>query len=404
MSTRSAKAAQAAVVAIAVAAEAAQKGLRHEGDVMEVDDPIVDVAATMLTPAVQAEMARQLAVALAARQPAGNQPGGQHAAEGERGAAPVASPQLSPAGSPRRSIVPLPKLSEVPEYEGSHGQKLDDWLEKLDTLAEFHDMDGKLTVKYGSARLTGPARLWWKSLAVGVKEAITDRAQLAAALRARFQPISAEHNARTEFRALKQGERSIDAFIADFQRLSALLPNTSEEDKLYQLEQGLRHDIAVKLREHGVKKLEEAITMAARVGNLTETSGSRPSAQGNTHPARLQQMEVGDSSDAAARLTRIETTLHAIATQNAFGQEGPHGGYQGLGAKTQTYRGYQQQKQGGTRGGNAQMPSRAPRPPPAIPGVQQDVVQRRWDGKLCLRCGASDHMSITCPNPIKSTN
>jgi hypothetical protein len=71
MSTRSAKAAQeAAVAAIAAAAAAtaaadraiaaaAQKGLRQEGDDMEIDNPIVDVAAAMQTPAVQAEMARQ---------------------------------------------------------------------------------------------------------------------------------------------------------------------------------------------------------------------------------------------------------------------------------------------------------------------------------------------------------
>jgi len=415
MSTRSAKAAQeAAVAAIAAAAAAtaaadrataaaAQKGLRQEGDDMEVDNPIVDVAAAMQTPAVQAEMARQLAVALAAHQPAVNQPGGQQAADAGVRASPVSSPQLSPSASPRQ--MPMPKLSEIPEYAGAHGQKLDEWLEKLAVLAEFHEMPGPYAVKYGSARLTGAARLWWTSLTVGTRSAITDGATLAAALRARFQPVSAERTARAEFRDLQQGQRGVDAFIADFQRLSALLPSTSEEDKLYQFEQGLRRDLAEKLRVHGITKLDEAIAMAARVGNLMESVSGRPPVVGNTHPARLQQMEDGNASD--DRLTRMEATLHAMAAAANFGPEGPTGGYKGLGAKMQTNLGYQQQRRGGgggRGGGPSSTPGRTPRPAPSIPGVPQEVAQRRWDEKLCLRCGSSDHMSMTCPNPIKSSN
>jgi hypothetical protein len=78
----------------------------------------------------------------------------------------------------------------------------------------------------------------------------------------------------------------------------------------------------------------------------------------------------------------------------------------GMGAKTQTHRGYTQERsgsagRGGARGGRS---SRfASRGPFAVPGVPEQVVQRRWDAKQCLRCGDGGHNSHACPNAISAS-
>jgi hypothetical protein len=94
---------------------------------------------------------------------------------------------------------------------------------------------------------------------------------------------------------------------------------------------------------------------------------------------------------------RIErAVLNAMQTQRTANV-----GMPGVGAKTQTQRGYQQQR-GGGRGGNKFGDRRPPMQPPQIPGVPDDVIQQRWADKQCLRCGAHDHRSMACPNGVSA--
>lgn len=62
---------------------------------------------------------------------------------------------------------------------------------------------------------------------------------MASALRSRFQPVTAARVARQQLDGLRQGSRGINDYIADFQRLHALLPNMAEEDALYAFERGV---------------------------------------------------------------------------------------------------------------------------------------------------------------------
>ena len=93
--------------------------------------------------------------------------------------------------------------------------------------------------------------------------------------------------ARQQLDKLQQGGRSINDYIADFQKLETQIGAESlgEANALHAFERGLRADIADKLRTHGVNNLEDAIAMAARVGGLTAATPAAPRAW----PSRVRQ-------------------------------------------------------------------------------------------------------------------
>ena len=153
--------------------------------------------------------------------------------------------------------------------------------------------------------------------------------------------------------------------------------------------------LAVELRKQGVATLQEAIALAARVGGLLQHSGAPQS-----RAAAANQMDIDDGDSSAGRLNRIEATLNAMAARDASG----------MGAKAQTQRGYTQDRErnasgfgrGGARGGG-RGGRFAPRGPPVVPGVPEQVVRRRWDAQQCLRCGEGGHNSHACPNAISAS-
>lgn len=414
MSTRSAKARAAADAAAAEAAGRAAHGPAHGAQPMDTDGEAGKGPAdageggafqeflpahqqTAADPAAMQALARALlAVQAQAGQFHGVEGGG--AAQG----APALSPQYSPASSPRGG--PQPRLADLPDYDGASGAKLDDWLANLRRVAAYYDLEGIKTVKYAAVHFRGAADSWWNLLGADARATVTDEAALGARLRGRFQPVTAERTARAELYRLEQGGRSVDAYIADFQRLCALVPTAGEDEKLFQFERGLRRDLVEKLRVAGIATLDTAIAMVARVGNLMESVSGRSGSASSGPPARIHQMEEQpDATMMDVRLNRLEATLNAMH-QRSQGSDGAPGGFMGLGAKSQTRRGYQQQAAAGGQGGRGRSSSRPARPPPVVPGVSPDVVQQRLANRTCLRCGEDGHNSYACPNAIKSSN
>ena len=317
------------------------------------------------------------------------------------------TPDRSPGSSPRVFSSREPRLADLANYDGASGARLDDWLAELDQIAQYNSLSAERTVAYGVVHFKGTARTWWATLDAGARQAIGDHASLAAALRARFQPVTSAATARAELYALVQGSRGVDAFIADFQRLSAMLPTMAEDDRVFQFTRGVRRDIADKLRLDGVATVAQAITIAARIGNLTDSAPRASASSYGHHAARLHQMDAMEDVDPQtpqsatdARLHRLEQTMHQTLNQlQSFAS-----GNAGVGAKTQTKRAYQQGQSGGQQGGARSGKPFQPKFAPSIPGVPEEVIRRRWDNRQCLRCGEDSHRSIACPNPIDSSN
>jgi hypothetical protein len=320
------------------------------------------------------------------------------------------SPQRSPQQEPHRiaaaaaaAVVPAaesvsrfarkePRAQDLQEYHGAAGAKLDDWLDELGSAVELYELTEREAVAFATSRLRDAARLWWNALGSEGKRAIVGVALLAAALRARFQPITAAHTARVQLDKLQQGSRSINDYIADFQRLRTRLPNMAEDDALHAFKRGLRTDIASELRKQRVATLEDAISLASHVASEAAPAAGRSS---------LHQMDINDGDGSQPPKEIWQALLNAMQAQN---------GGNSIGAKTQTHRGYTQEREqsgGAGRGGRGGRGGRvgrfAPRGPPPVPGVPEQVVQRRWDAKQCLRCGEGGHNSHACPNAISAS-
>jgi hypothetical protein len=336
------------------------------------------------------------------------------------------SPAQSPQQSPRNGVAassalpaaPAPSLSssrfarkeprtqDLREYDGASGTKLDEWLDELGVAVRLFHLNGEEAMDFGTSRLRGAALQWWNALDAAEQARITTVSALTSMLRSRFQPITADRTAREQLQALRQGSRSINDYIADFQRLRALLPKMEEADALFAFERGLSSAIALEIRKQGSTKLADALALAARIGGITA------SASGSSQPASkisLHQMELEDGSGSSLGDHIARAVVNAMQSQQAA-----QGSSAGFGAKTQTHRGYFADRgRGGStqRGGSSRPPfgrgggsagGNYNRPPPVIPGVPAEVIQQRWDGRLCLRCGSGDHRAIGCPDSISA--
>jgi hypothetical protein len=219
-------------------------------------------------------------------------------------------------------------------------------------------------------------------------------------LRTRFQPVTAARVARQQLDGLRQGNRGINDYIAEFQRLHALLPGMAQEDALYAFERGVGPTIALELRKVAPTRLTDAIALAARIGGLAAAASA--SAAPPSRGASANQMEVG-GGEGASLDERIErAVLNAIQAQQGVAPPS------GLGAKTQTQRGYAQERGargnfgsrvGGRRGPAERISSGGEIPRlPKVPGVSPAVVEQRRTAGQCYRCGSSEHTRFECTN------
>jgi hypothetical protein len=324
------------------------------------------------------------------------------------------SPQLSPPQEPSRNAaaaaVPAaesvsrfakkePRAQDLREYDGASGAKLDSWLDELSLASMLYELNARESVRFAASRLRGAALQWWLALGSSVQAAISDSSALAAALRARFQPVTAARTAREQLDKLVQGSRGVNEYIADFQRLHTQLPSMASEDAMYAFERGLRRELAVELRKQNVSSLQDAIALVARIGGLLQASATGSAPQG-----RVNQMDVDDGDSAPSLDDRI-----AKAVLNAM--QSAHGGNGGsMGAKTQTQRGYQQEQaqrggRGGARGGRfgGRGGGSDAAHIPKIPGVPAAIVEQRRAAGQCYRCGSAEHSRFDCPNATSAS-
>jgi len=307
-----------------------------------------------------------------------------------------AAAAMTPAATRRKE----PRLSDLSEYNGASGDKLDAWLAELRRCARYYQLSGSEAVEFAAVRLRDSADLWWASLGGPAQAALGDVDALAAALRARFQPVTTARVAREKLHALLQGPRHIDDYIAEFSRLHAQVADMAEPDARAQFVRGLRRDLAVKLEDVDWESMPLAavVAKAARIGARTAAAVTQP--QGRA--AAINQMDVDDGDGASLddRITRA--VLNAMQAQQSH-----RAGASGFGAKTQTQRGYQSERGGPSRGGarGGRSAGRGGRGGfrGTVPGVPDGLVQQRWDAGLCLRCGSSEHRSLGCPNPTTAT-
>lgn len=312
-------------------------------------------------------------------------------------AEPAVAAAAAAIGAPAARRAPQPKLSDLSTYDGSSGAKLDEWLQDLRRCRRFFQLEEREAVEFALVHFRGAADTWWESLSQAEQDAASASVDaLTAALRERFQPITQARTARDQLRKLQQGTRPVDSYIADFNQLHAKIKDMSEADARSQFVYGLRKEIADKIEDDDWEEmpLAKLIAKAARIGN--RASAASATAQPR---AAISQMETDEVQSLEERVQRA--VLHALGSQQSQSvRDSASSASSGLGAKTQTQRGYDSDRsrgsmRGGGRGGG---PGRfGNRPPRSTPGVPPALVEQRRAAGLCVRCGG-EHMQWECAN------
>ena len=119
-------------------------------------------------------------------------------------AAAAAAASVPPAApAPRKKE---PRLSDLAEYSGASGDKLDAWLAELRRCARYYQLSGADAVEFAVARLRDTADMWWAALDSDAQAAISNVDTLASALRDRFQPVTTARVAREKNTQIFQSE------------------------------------------------------------------------------------------------------------------------------------------------------------------------------------------------------
>jgi hypothetical protein len=306
----------------------------------------------------------------------------QHAQQLQQAIANLAPP-AAPAPVAVAPHLPGPRLPLPAVFEGVSA-KLDDFIADVEQQAAWYPLPAGEVMRFAAGLMRGAARDWW--MAIPVADRPLDWPGMAAALRARFQPITSADTARSMLLALNQGKRSIHDHIDDFRRLLIRVPSMSADDRFFQFRRSLRPAIAMQLDMQGITTLDVAITRAAQIGGRLEgaaqQAASSSSSSSQHAPMDLDAMDSieGLERDTAddAPITRSEMKLMLAAMQDKRRQGGSSSG----------------SSSGGNRGNRS---VRFAAGPPTIPHLSPEQVKEYMDAGKCFGCGSKDHRSRGCP-------
>jgi hypothetical protein len=306
----------------------------------------------------------------------------------------VQAQQQAAAAAPRPS---QPRIAAAPIFKGS-ATALDGWLREMRQQCAYYQIAGDAEkIRFCSAQLRDAALDWWDSLDAAAKAAHSaSLAEFEKALRARFQPVNNARLARRQLDELQQGARqSVHDYISAFRRLLTPLTDMSEADRVHAFARGLRRELQARLIEHDPSTLDAAISLAARLGSLSQfAAGSHSSggaARGDAMDLSnvefhgiegLEESTAGEDESEAVGASDVvrRSELNALLQQQ----------HKQLLAALQQQRGSQKGKP--RRGGGSNK----------VPGFTPEQVRERYAKGQCFACGESGHFKANCPSKPKN--
>ena len=275
----------------------------------------------------------------------------------------AASPVNPGTGGPR------PKAPYSERYKGEGGIALDKWINSAIIAREFFTgMDDMTAVSWLAPALEDAALDWFIAHRAQHGTPPASPQALFAGLRMRFQPVNAKETARRDLDVLRQNKDSVNDYTTKFRRLIALLPDESEDSRIYQYRRGLMRAIEDRIMqaEPQPSSLEATIALATRVEgrwrvNHSGTEGAAPINLGVDVSAQLSAMV-----DAAVQ--------------------------RGLQSASQSAQRYETRQDRGAnkRAGDKTMAQHF--------GLSEEVTRKRFDGGLCMHCGVTGHIRRECPD------
>jgi hypothetical protein len=206
-------------------------------------------------------------------------------------------------------------------------------------------------------QLTDVALSWWLTEEARLDKPISWKT-FTDGFYARFFPETAKREMQSQFMNLKQRDKSVEAYAAEFLRLSRFAPKLVEDeaDRADRFQQGLQWDIQVQIASQSLVTYEQVLTAARRVEHVLERMNR---SKGQNKNGKKQLPQGNDGSAGAKRQKNGTPTNNQNHNQNQNPQR-------------QMYCGFCKK-----------------------PGhLRSDC--RREQG-LCLLCGSPDHRMTECP-------
>ena len=166
---------------------------------------------------------------------------------------------------------------EIPMYDGSvNVEKLDDWIERLDTYFTLYGYSSKEKIIFATLKLSVHALSWWKSYRKRNKGEAVSWKKFKELLRKQFYPVGFLEERWYKWYNLRQKfNQSVQDYTTEFQNQALVLDIALEEYPVYmKYVAGLSEYIRKELKLFTVESISEASAKAIAIeGKCNETKG-----------------------------------------------------------------------------------------------------------------------------------
>jgi len=169
------------------------------------------------------------------------------------------------------------------------------WLTDTTDLLNAARVPQESQVEVAKIQLKDVARTWWLAEEARLERPIT-WATFSKSFYSRFFPATAQEEMEEQFIGLKQGNKSVDEYAADFLRLSRFAPYmvTDEEKRASRFQKGLRMEIQMYLMPQELKTYANVLSTARKVERgFEKTQGD----QMRRNQAKKRPFELIDEDD-----------------------------------------------------------------------------------------------------------
>ena len=178
----------------------------------------------------------------------------------------TATAATTPHGQRPGSIANFMKLNPKAFTGNEEPLAAEQWLTDMTNFLEAANIPASDHVKVVKIQLKGIARSWWLA-EEGKQQGQLTWKQFSDGFYERFFPQTAKQEMGEKFLRLKQWDKTVDQYAAEFQRLSRFAPNMVREeiDRASRLQQGLRIIVKKHLASHQLDTYDQVLTASRRV-------------------------------------------------------------------------------------------------------------------------------------------
>jgi hypothetical protein len=302
------------------------------------------------------------------------------------------------------------------------GFEIDSWLREVRKQFSHYGgtafPDDVARINFAVEWLSGAAQDWWEN---ADKSAIQSWSDFERALRERYRPQMPEEMARQRLRTLVQ-KGGVQPYCNEFLKLAALIPNRSEEDKIFDFKMGLDRALAAKVAEHKPKTLQEAMEVAVQQEPYVGARSGHGSFRGSSFfyraPSNTASISRSLGSNSSSGSVPMDVNaVHGSENQDAPEEKEPNAasgfpshrvpkrenGEEVLKLVLQKIESMDSRLNALSGGGNfgaIARPSNVDR----VSGLKPGEISRLQAEGRCFRCREKGHMKRDCPKSRQRLN